>query len=91
MRRSIVLGMAVLLIKNGRAQLPSTSGWLTVQIPVSFSEKWQWFNDATHKTMGIKTTAYQRFYRTGIRYQFSEKWSALGGIAFRKMDCTSGR
>jgi hypothetical protein len=74
--------MAVLLFKNGLAQLPSTSVWLTAQVPVSISVKWQWYNDATYKTMGLALTGYQRFYRTGIRYQFSEKWSAIGGVAF---------
>ena len=82
MRKLIVLIMAVLIIKNGLAQLPSSSVWLTVQLPISFSPKWQMYNDATYRTLGITSTAYQRFYRTGIRYQFSEKWSALSGISF---------
>lgn len=82
MRRLTVLVMAVLLFKNGMSQLPSTSIWITGQVPVSFSPKWQWYNDASYRTLGFSTTAYQRYYRTGIRYQFSEKWSTIGGISF---------
>ncbi len=74
--------MAVFLIKNGLAQLPSSSVWLTAQLPVSFSPRWQWTNDATYRTLGLTTTSYQRFYRTGIRYQFSEKWSTTTGVSF---------
>src|SRR5882724_6062847 len=82
MRKLILYIMLLLVTKQTDAQLPSTSIWLTVQLPVSFSEKWQWYNDATYKTMGVATTAYQRYFRTGVRYQFSEKWSAINGIAF---------
>lgn len=70
------------MTKNCLAQLPSTSIWLTAQIPVGFSEKWQWHNDITYKTLGIDTRAYQKFYRTGIRYMISKKWNTAGGFGF---------
>lgn len=64
------------------AQPHGVSIWFTGQIPVSFSKKWQWQNDLIYKSVGTRVTAYQRFYRTGIRYGFSDDWSAAGGVAF---------
>lgn len=74
--------MLLIIAKNTVAQVPSVSIWLTGQLPINFSPKWQWHNDGTYRTAGLTANAYQRFYRTGIRYQFSKEWSAAGGIAF---------
>lgn len=74
--------MLLMMAKFSFGQLPSTSIWLTAQLPVNFSSKWQWYNDITYKTLGIDTRAYQRFYRTGLRYTFSNTWNAAGGVGF---------
>jgi hypothetical protein len=71
-----------MIAKTGATQLPTASVWFTAQLSAGFSAKWQWYNDVTYKTMKITPNAYQRFYRTGIRYQFSKEWNAAGGVGF---------
>ncbi|MES1217388.1 MAG: DUF2490 domain-containing protein [Bacteroidota bacterium] len=71
-----------MITRNSFGQLPTTSIWLTAQLPVNFSPKLQWHNDLTYKTMEVSSRAYQRYYRTGLRYQFSKKWNAVNGIGF---------
>jgi len=84
--------MLLLIMTQGTvAQLPTTSVWLTAQLPVNFSTKLQWHNDMTYKTLGIDTRAYQRFYRTGLRYTFSKDWNAAGGFGFSSTNVSTDR
>jgi hypothetical protein len=77
-------GLLLLLIlgKGVSAQPRGASVWFTAQLPVGFSTKWQWQNDFTIRSNGMTTGMYQRFFRTGARYQVSEDWGVAGGIAF---------
>lgn len=74
----LLLGMTKIAV----AQPRGVSLWFTGQIPVSFSKKWQWQNDLIYKSAGTSAKAYQRFYRTGIRYEFSDDWNVAGGVGF---------
>jgi hypothetical protein len=56
--------------------------WLTAQLPVDFSKRLQWHNDLSYKSGGITLKAYQRFYRTGLRYRISDNWNTAAGVAF---------
>ncbi|MBK5272132.1 MAG: DUF2490 domain-containing protein, partial [Bacteroidia bacterium] len=81
----------MIITKNTLAQLPNTSLWLTAQVPVNFSSKWQWHNDFTYKTIGIDIRAYQRFYRTGMRYMISKDWNIAGGFGFSSINVSTDK
>jgi hypothetical protein len=70
------------MMKNVLAQVPSTSVWATLQLPVSLSKRWQLHNETSYRTLGISATANQRLYRGGVRYAISGEWTAAGGVAF---------
>lgn len=72
----------ICLTYNTLAQRPLTGSWLTLNVPVNFSKKMQWHNDAGYRTLGGSITPLQVFVRTGVRYSFSETLSTAGGIAF---------
>jgi hypothetical protein len=63
------------------AQVPVTGSWFSLQLPVNFSHKWQWHNDAGYRTMEYSFSAYQFFYRSGARYYFTKSWSTASGYA----------
>lgn len=63
-------------------QRPEGGIWLTLNAPINFSKHWQWYNDASYRTMGISPDAIQYYYRTAMRYNFNQQWSTAGGIAF---------
>ena len=77
-----VLLILLLIGRTAMAQPHGVSVWFTGQLPVGLSSKWQWQNDFTYRSNGMKAEAYQRFFRTGLRYQLSDKWGVAGGIAF---------
>jgi Protein of unknown function (DUF2490) len=81
MRQCIVL-LFVLLNNSIEAQRPVTGGWFTASMPVNFSKKLQWHNDAGYRTFGESITPMQFFVRTGIRHSFSQAISGAGGVAF---------
>jgi hypothetical protein len=56
--------------------------WLNANMPVSFTKKWQWHNDVSYRTLGSSVAPLQYEYRTGIRYSFTNVWSATAGTAF---------
>jgi hypothetical protein len=70
------------MTRNVVAQVPASSVWLTLQLPVNLSARWQWFNEGNYRTVGFTAKANQRFYRTGIRYTIAKEWTAAGGVAF---------
>jgi Protein of unknown function (DUF2490) len=78
----IVTILLLLSIASTRAQQPATGHWLTLQVPVQLSGKWQWHNDAGYRTLGNQAAAQQYFYRTGIRYFLNKQLSAAAGTAF---------
>ena len=63
-------------------QRPESGGWLSLQLPISIYQKWQWHNDAGYRTLGNTTAAMHFLYRTGLRYSINEHWNTAGGIAF---------
>jgi hypothetical protein len=65
-----------------KAQPKGASFWLTAQLPVDLSPRWQWHNDLLYKSNGVTLKTYQRWYRTGIRYRISDKVNVAGGIGF---------
>jgi hypothetical protein len=80
--RTGLLILVISIAKTTVAQPHGVSVWFTGQIPVAFAKKWQWQNDLIYKSDGMKAAAYQRFYRTGVRYEMSDHWSVAGGIGF---------
>jgi Protein of unknown function (DUF2490) len=77
----IVTILLFLSIAYTRAQQPETGHWLTLQVPVQLSGKWQWHNDAGYRTLGNQAAAQQYFYRTGLRYFLSSQLSTAAGAA----------
>lgn len=73
----LMLAMCVL-----RAQRPVHGNWLTLNLPVRFSERIQWHNDAGYRTLGESFSAHQFFYRTGFRCRFNRTINAAAGAAF---------
>jgi hypothetical protein len=78
----IITILLLLSITYTQAQQPATGHWLTLQVPVQLSGKWQWHNDAGYRTLGNQAAAQQYFYRTGIRYFLNKQLSAAAGTAF---------
>jgi hypothetical protein len=74
----ILLGTVIVT----KAQPKGASFWLSAQLPVDFSPRWQWHNDLAYKSNGVTFKTYQRWYRTGLRYRISEKFNVAGGIGF---------
>jgi hypothetical protein len=64
------------------SQRPPTGTWVNLQLPVKINNKWQIHNDASYRTLGNSTSALQHLYRTGIKYNITNSWSATAGIAF---------
>ncbi len=65
-----------------KAQRPGTGVWATVNIPVSISKHWQWYNDASYRTLGSSFAPLQYLYRPGLRYLVNKKFSIATGVAF---------
>ena len=61
---------------------PEEGLWVTLNMPVSFSSKWEMHNDASYRTLGAQTDPLQYLYRPGVRYHINEKYSVAGGVAF---------
>lgn len=67
---------------HATAQRPHFGLWTTVNVPVNFSKKLQWHNDAGYRTLGSSVIPMQYLYRPGIRYLVNAKFNAAAGIAF---------
>jgi hypothetical protein len=81
MRRFVFIFMffPVLVFAQTR---PEEGIWVTLNMPVDFSSKWQMHNDASYRTLGVNTEPLQYLYRPGIRYVLNEKYSVATGVAF---------
>ena len=77
-------GITIFLFSSSVAfcQRPKSGVWLSLQLPISISQKWQWHNDAGYRTLGVSSEPLQYLYRTGVRYSFNKRWSAASGVAF---------
>jgi hypothetical protein len=78
-------GFLILLLGTtlvAKTQPKGASFWLTAQLPVDLSPRWQWHNDLIYKSNGVTFKTYQRWYRTGLRYRISGKMNVAGGIGF---------
>jgi Protein of unknown function (DUF2490) len=75
MKKTLLLMVTGLVIRNAMAQQPSTTHWFGVQLPVAFNNHWQWWNEACYRTYGETIRLNQFFMRTGARYSFNENWS----------------
>ena len=85
-------GLLIILLGIGivaKAQPKGASFWLSAQLPVDFSPRWQWHNDLAYKSNGVTLRTYQRWYRTGLRYRISEKVNVAGGIGFLATQASS--
>lgn len=82
MTRALITAFFVLAAFAVSGQRPQHGAWLTLNMPVSFSVKKEWHNDAGYRTLGESVSAQQFFYRTGFRYRFSKDLNAAGGVAF---------
>lgn len=81
----ILLGTVIV----AKAQPKGASFWLTAQLPVDLSPRWQWNNDLLYKSNGVTFKTYQRWYRTGLRYRISEKVNVAGGVGFLATQASS--
>jgi long-subunit fatty acid transport protein len=63
-------------------QRPEEGVWMTLNMPLDVSAKWQIHNDASYRTLSVAPDPLQYLYRTGLRYHFNEKYSATAGVAF---------
>lgn len=61
---------------------PDEGVWLTVNMPIDLSSKWQIHNDASYRTLSVSADPLQYLYRTGLRYHFNERYAVTGGVAF---------
>jgi hypothetical protein len=70
------------------AQRPPTGFWTAVNIPVQLTNRWQWHNDASYRTLGNSYVPLQYLYRPGMRYLLNKKWNVASGVAlfFTKTD-----
>ena len=82
MRRTLLILIMIICFCEMNAQRPSTGLWTIVSLPVNFSRHWQWHNDASYRTLGTSLLPFQYLYRTGVRYNFSEKLNTAAGMAF---------
>ncbi len=82
MYRASILLLLLFVAEIIDGQPRGASIWFTGQVAVGFSKKWQWQNDLIYKADGVKAKAYQRFYRTGLKYQVSDNWGVAGGVGF---------
>jgi hypothetical protein len=80
MKKVLLFLWVIVCFLRAHAQV-SGSVWQTVQMPVRFSEKLIWHNDAGYRTIGCSLKANAFLYRTGIRYHFSNKTEAAAGFA----------
>ena len=74
--------ISTIVAKTAIAQQPETAVWMGLQMPVIFTSKWQWHNDAGFRTIGLSRYAYQYLYRTGAKYNFNKEWNIATGLAF---------
>lgn len=75
------IGM-LLLVNHVFSQRPVTGIWMTVNLPVRLSDKWQMHNDASYRSLGNSVYALQYLYRPGIRYNINASNSTAAGVAF---------
>ena len=61
---------------------PEEGVWMTLNMPIDLSSKWQIHNDASFRTLSVTPDPLQYLYRTGLRYHFNERYSVTGGVAF---------
>ena len=61
---------------------PDEGVWLTLNMPIDLSSKWQIHNDASYRTLSVSADPLQYLYRTGLRYHINERYSVTGGVAF---------
>lgn len=71
-----------LLLLPALAQEPEQGNWLSVQMNMQLSNKWEWHNDGGFRTIGPRFLSQQYLYRTGIRRLFNSKFSAAAGLAY---------
>ncbi len=81
MRYILLIGLCFPLFLSAQ-QRPEEGVWLTLNAPVDLSAKWQIHNDGSFRTLSISKEPLQYLYRTGLRYQFNESYSATAGVAF---------
>jgi hypothetical protein len=63
-------------------QRPVEGIWTTINMPVSFSSRWQMHNDASYRTLGWGPASSQYLYRPGIRFFIKPTFSITAGTAF---------
>jgi hypothetical protein len=80
--RRLIFPATLLFSVQLLSQRPATGMWLTAQLQVSLNKKWQWHNDASYRTLGTSIAPLQYLYRTGLRYNINNNWTAAAGVAF---------
>jgi hypothetical protein len=82
MKRYLLTFLFAVCTLAASSQRPAEGLWITVNVPVVFSEKWQMHNDASYRTLGSSAHALQYLYRPGIRYTLNNSASIAAGVAF---------
>lgn len=76
MRKIIAMFVCATITGKIFSQQPSTSNWVTVQLPVVYNTHCQSLHELSYRSLGETVTLNQLFIRTGIRRTFNPKWSA---------------
>jgi hypothetical protein len=71
----------LLIAQKIQSQHNDYGNWLSFQFRVELPKKWEWHNDAGYRTGGSDWQASQFFYRTGLRYNLSNKQAVTAGLA----------
>lgn len=80
--RKIFFLLWVFFSVKASSQIPKSSAWMGLQVPVQINTKWQWHHDAGYRTLGFSASAQQLLYRTGIRYLANKQVNIAAGPAF---------
>lgn len=80
MRKILFILIITSNITGAQAQPPVSSDWMTLQLPVSAGDRWQWLNEYSYRTIGQSASLYQLFLRTGAKYLINPHWSAASSI-----------
>lgn len=77
----LVACIFMIMTLSVQAQRPHEGVWLSANVPVKFSSKWQWHNDGGYRTLGLNSAASQFLYRSGIRFVKNNRLNFAGGFA----------
>ncbi len=58
------------------------AAWTTVVLNLKINDHWTSVTDGGLRTVSSDFVPYQKFFRTGMRYNLDKRWNVAGGFAF---------